>query len=358
MKKVVLFLVFFALFWSSITLVFDVMWTRALIGQARSLGFRAVPGRIISSEVTSHTDEGTTYGAAIRYTYRVGDHDYTSDRVRFGQMKTSDGQWARAAVAAFRADAACTVYHDPTDPANAVLQTSLNGQDLFFPLFLVPFNAVMVAIWWVLFLAWGRPPPAGGARITTLAHQVEVRFVDLSPAAAALAAMGFVAFGLIFVIGFTGGFSPPRPLMLVAWGVVFAAGVAGFYWTRRRFAGAGPDLLIYAGDGQLTRLRPPTSPDQPATWKVWRQREQPSTPPWVVPLERIRGVEMRERSHPSGDGTTYDHVVVLLVQATDPAGPVEMHDLAAWTLANRAEAFAAWLRELLGLPAAGQGRLP
>ena len=59
-------------------------------------------------------------------------------------------------------------------------------------------------------------------------------------------------------------------------------------------------------------------------------------------------------SPPTGDGTSTSYVPVLLLRSTDAAAPREV-DLGSWMLPNRAEAFTAWLRDVLSLPKTSSG---
>lgn len=317
------FFLIFALIWSTLVLIFDVVCARGLIGLWRSESFRAAPGRILSSEITSDSDgEGTTYGAKIRFQYRVGDHTYESDRVRYWQVSTSDGQWANEAVESFPTDAECTVYHDPRDPSLAVLQRGISGQDLFIAFFLTPFNAVMLLVWGGLLGNW-RPPTAGGATVSVLPDRIEVRFAKFPAAGAGLIVAGGLALVLIFALGFSSGFSPSVPVMITAWTAVLAAGLgAYFFWNRKKPANQPPDVVIDAAQGTLTR---------PAA-------------ALVVPLGRIRGVEVRER----GTSRSSSHVAALLV-ATDQATETRETDIGSWMFPGGAESFVRWLRETLGL---------
>jgi len=316
------FFLIFALIWSPLVLIFDVICARGLIGQWRSESFRAAPGRILSSEITSHSDgEGTTYGADIRFQYRVGDHTYQSDRVRYWQVSTGDGQWAQEAVETYPADTECTVYYDPRDPSLAVLQTGISGQDLFIAFFLIPFNTVMLLVWGGLLMAW-RPPVAGRASVSVLPGRIEVRFAKFPTAGVGLIGAGGVALVLIFALGFSSGFTQPMPVMIAAWTAVLAAGLGAFlFWNRKKPANQPPDMVIDAAQGTLTI---------PAA-------------ALVVPLDRIRGVEVRER----GTSRSSSHVAALLV-ATDHAETRET-DVGSWMFAGGAESFVRWLRETLGL---------
>lgn len=328
MNKVFRFLWVWTLFWSAIVLAFDVMLVRAVVGQLHSLRFRETAGTILSSEVTSHSDsEGTSHRASVVYEYSVAGAVHRSDRVRFGQMGDSNPGWARRTVAENPAGAQRPVYYDPADPSESVLQTGISGQDLFLALFLTPFNAVMVTMWVVLARNHLRPPLAGGARIRVESDAIQVWYASMSPAFGAVIGLGGTAFVSIFALGFTFGGSPPLAVALWVWALMGAAGGAGYFWRRRQLAAARPDLTIDAGKATITL-------------------QASAGAPVIIPLEQVRGVEVKERVTPSGEGESRTLVPVLLVRN----GPG--HDLGSWFIPRRAEAFAAWLRETLALPPA------
>jgi hypothetical protein len=57
---------------------------------------------------------------------------------------------------------------------------------------------------------------------------------------------------------------------------------------------------------------------------------------------------MRERISRDSDGESRTYVVALLVEEPGEAGPREF-DVGSWMLPDRAESFAVWLRETLGV---------
>jgi hypothetical protein len=330
--KATRFYLIFGLIWGALTLVVDAVVLRALIGQSWSMGFPSVPGRVLASEIESDSDgEGTTYVAKIRYQYTVDGKTYESDRVRFGQMASSDHDAAADAVEAHPVDGPCTVYYNPRNPATSVLQTGVSGQDLFVALFLVPFNVVMVIIWGALWNNW-RPAKAGGARIAVLAHRFEVRFAKFPPAAVGLMAAGGLALLLMFIIGFTSGFAVAVGVMLAAWSGLLAAWLAGFFWKRHAMRRQQPDLVIDSSAGTLTVSR--GAAGRPA--------------PLVVPLNRIRGIEMFERISSSGGKQSIIYTATLHAASGGAAAPSE-HDVFAATFPGPAQSFVHWLRETLGV---------
>ncbi len=67
---------------------------------------------------------GTTYKLDIDYHYKVGERQFSGDRVEFGNPRVSDQEFIKCLATKYRADAEVMVHYDPTDPAMAVLEIS------------------------------------------------------------------------------------------------------------------------------------------------------------------------------------------------------------------------------------------
>jgi hypothetical protein len=75
-------LIFFGLFWSAMTLLFDVILFVPAARQIIAMQYPSTEGTILSSRVT-HDDsgeEGTTYGVGIEYAFSVEGRQYTGSR--------------------------------------------------------------------------------------------------------------------------------------------------------------------------------------------------------------------------------------------------------------------------------------
>lgn len=84
-------------------------------------------GQVISGELLSQTDsEGdTSYRALVTYFYYAGDQRMTHDRVRFGDSIYSGRGSAQDTLDKYPPETAITVYYDPDDPQNAVIERTL-----------------------------------------------------------------------------------------------------------------------------------------------------------------------------------------------------------------------------------------
>lgn len=86
-----------------------------------------VPGKVIESRLekrTSTDGEGSetiSYTAVVRYTYSVMGQEYIGDRIAFG-VKPSNRKAADELVSRYPAATPVTVYYNPENPKQAVLE--------------------------------------------------------------------------------------------------------------------------------------------------------------------------------------------------------------------------------------------
>lgn len=92
------------------------------------------PGRIVSSQVTSHRSldsdgtHTTIYSPEVVYQYVVGAQQLTSDNVSFsGVAGTSWSSGAEATVARYVPGTTVQVFYNPVNPAEAVLEHTAGG---------------------------------------------------------------------------------------------------------------------------------------------------------------------------------------------------------------------------------------
>ena len=99
----------------------------------------AVPCRITSSIVSSHSDsDGTKYSADIVYSYVYGGQAYTSGRYSFGNQLKGKYNGRMNLVASYPAGSVSTCYVNPQDPASAVLNRGFTS-DIWVGLLSLPF---------------------------------------------------------------------------------------------------------------------------------------------------------------------------------------------------------------------------
>ncbi len=99
------------------------------IKSLRSESWPVTDGIAQSSQVKSQSGHkgGTTYSAAVTYTYNVGGVAYTGDKVSIGQMSSSSSSYALATVSRYPVGKTISVHYAPGDPADVVLEPGIHG---------------------------------------------------------------------------------------------------------------------------------------------------------------------------------------------------------------------------------------
>ncbi|HEX4000390.1 MAG TPA: DUF3592 domain-containing protein [Pirellulales bacterium] len=328
-------LIFGAMLWSSITLVFDVVMICGAVHQIQALGFAKTAGQVTESRVETEpdSDDGTSYSAKIVYKYRVGGREYVGDRYRFG-MNLGDEKNVRRLVAAHPVDRQINVFYSPRDPATSVLKTGIEGIDLFGPMAMMPFNVIMVGLWMLACGTFFRRLlriPAAGAKIVEDGYSTRVRLAPKSPLFNAGGVVAIVAFIGIFVVGFSCGANPPIPFMLWAWGIIFGAGALAYLLTWIKGTSDKNQLVIDEARGRLTL---------PATFG--------RTEAIGMRFKDVSGIEVEARAKSDGEGGaswTFSPTVVF----SEPANPTRREKIAEYYTRAKAGELVDWLRERVGL---------
>lgn len=319
-------MLFFGLFWSAITLTFDVFIGYAIVQQTRASGYVPVPATITESRVTESRDsDGVTYKFHARYTYVVNGQTYESDRVRYASMSTNDLR-AQGLPTKFPLGAKVTAYHDAANPAEAVLIRGTQGTDIFLTLFMAPFNAVMIGFWvagLVRLRDAGRKGLAISKRIIDRPNVTIVRTPYYMVLVAFGGGVSVAAFIAIFVVAFGfGGFNPPMKVVVVAWAIALMAGAALAVHTLVGIVSGKNDWVIDDLAGTFS-FRP--------RWKRVTLR-----------IADITAVQAETRRQSTTDGESVTHVVTV-------RGPEGSFDLFTSPMQSRCEALALWLKVRLGV---------
>jgi Protein of unknown function (DUF3592) len=327
-------LIFFALFWSGMTLTFDIMIGWNAVQQIRALSYATAPGVITLSEIETHPGRhNSTYSAKLRYSYQVAGAKLVGEKYRYGVWSSNDGT-AQRTVAALPVGKPVTVHYSPSDPSDAVLVTGLEGMDLFIAMFMAPFNLIMLGIWYAALVAvWrrGKQPLAGGAKVWDDGFRIQVRLAQFSAAAASIAFAGVIAFLAVFAVGFTKGFNPPLNLMLIVWSGILGGALLVFVWRSMRLAAGDSDLVIDLTHNSVTLPR-----------NFGRNEDV------IVPLNKIQAIEVERVAQRGPKGsTTYQFFPTIVYYERD--NTAVRAKLAQWPNGTSAEALAAWLREKLEL---------
>ena len=151
------------------------------------------------------------------------------------------------------------------------------------------------------------------------------------PLAAAALAAGAAAFVCIFPVGIAGGPDAPPALIFAGWAVVLAAPLFMYFRVALPQWAGHIDLVI--DPWRKTMTLPTTHGRRDAV---------------VVSLSDVTAVDVEHREKTDSEGAV-THTYLPTLRWEDARGVQHSDVLASWGDADRAERFAAWLRERAGL---------
>lgn len=93
--------------------------------------WNAVKGKVLSSNIDSikyvGEDAAQSYKARVEYQYSVNGESYSSKRIFYGDYLRSNMPWrAKKIIKKYAKDEMVTVYYNPQNPKDSVLETGLN----------------------------------------------------------------------------------------------------------------------------------------------------------------------------------------------------------------------------------------
>jgi Protein of unknown function (DUF3592) len=345
-KAVGAFLIFFILFWSAITLVFDRQILQSGFQQLGTTSFQETQGRIVNSSVKTHEDhEGAdTYSLEVSYRYEVRGKEYFSNRYRYKAMSTNDGFAHRMSEELYEG-VSIPVYFNPARPSEAVLVRGMEGIDLFTILFITPFNMVMLGGWWAIFI-WAyrryKKPEAGGVKYLEQGRHTVFKLHYKSPLATAMVTIGASTFLGVFAVAFPFGFHPSLVLMGIVWTVILSV-TAYFTYNSWRQNQSGEHDLIIDDSRQTVSFCPMQINLENVTlkdlWKVGQFSARVS-----VHRSQIQNIFIESKTTTDSDGdskTNYFATIQWQQQAV----------LMMTTDKEQVEEFVAWLRRRIGVTA-------
>ena len=110
-----------------------------VLGAIGSYSWSSTACEVFQSVITEHvradrtTRRKPTYVANVAYSYSVGGVEYTSTRIRFGQVSSSFRSHAEYWTNKYKVGAPATAYFNPRNPAESVLERGVS-LGAFFPL--------------------------------------------------------------------------------------------------------------------------------------------------------------------------------------------------------------------------------
>jgi hypothetical protein len=321
----------FTLAWSSGVLYFDGKLVHGTVKQLQARDYPTVEGSVLKSEVKEESSgEGTTYDLVIEYTYDVQNQGYTSDRVRY--LKLWDRAWVSHFVADHPVNSLVTVSYDPEEPAQAVLLPGLGGQELFLPLFLLPFNLIMIWLWCAPLTTWffGGTGCRSGVRTIEKPEEVRVRLPKTAPALAGFGILTAGCFVGVFVAFCCAGMPPSVAVMVLLWSIVLGSGGLVYLLLAIRVTSGKADLVI--NQCQRTLTLPQT----------FGRKE-----PVVVPLGNLLAIPVVAVRPKDKEGRR--PLYAPTVRWRDTSGASKDEKLAEWGDKEQAERLAAWIAWRTGL---------
>ncbi len=314
--------------WTGLLLAGDYVVLDTSVRQLRSRGFTSTTGKIVQSAVAKGAMGHR--GVDIQYNYTVNGVDFTGHRYRYDDRNAAF-EYA-AATNAFPPWAERTVYYNPANPEDSLLDPGLHGSDLLLLLFALPISLLTAALWVALLQAKrdrAGLAPAGGVRILQGPGETCARLAEFSPLAAGGLGLAAAAFVCVFPVVSIGGFAPSLRLMSVVWSLVWATGAAAFIWVANRHHAGNYDLRI-----------------NPSAQTVTLPRTGGRTAPLTVPRREILSVSMLRRVSISPSGSRFTYVPAL--QRAAPHSEAQPMKLVTWGWSEtRARAFSQWLSQQL-----------
>ena len=102
-----------------------------------SMSWPYVVGKVVAASVRQVVERGdaqtrdvTNYVPLVQYDYQVGGQNYQGNRLAFQEKAYSSQKKAFHLVAAFPAGNPVSVYYDPANPQNAVLERQAHGNNI------------------------------------------------------------------------------------------------------------------------------------------------------------------------------------------------------------------------------------
>jgi hypothetical protein len=314
------------------TWVFGVRGVRILALQHRAESFPSVRGKVLSGEViVAHGSKGSVhYHPSIAYRYEVAGRSYLGRRYRYdGRPSFWDSTPANQIVKAHPKGSEIDVYYNPADPSDAVLSTPVEAFDFSLLLTILPLwlLGIFGMIRSAREITWPRrtEPIAGGVRIISDRMTTRVRLPQRDPLSWSLLTIGVLAFVAGLVMNAESNFKVRVAEILLL--LIPVAGAVVYFWLRRKISSGSQDLII---DEAARTLQ------LPLTYKR-RERMQ-------FAFSEITGVSLEKVAHRGKYGVRYTYAPTLQIAGKEPQ---RLTDLSK----KRAESFATWLRERLGLPA-------
>lgn len=337
---------FWLLFWSAITMAFNGLWLWMIATQVETWSYAATDGTVLESRIEQGEDSDghATYDAKIAYEYTVSGQKYRGDTSGPMSFRMGNGRnEARAKVARFPVGKVVPVYYAADRPEKSVLDRQLRGRDFFLPLFMTPFNIVMVTGWCGWMGSWRKNARPAGIRVRDDGLKVTARLYNVTPGAAAVGGLMASSFVMIFVCGFGMMAAPVDWLVTGGWCIVLGSTMAAWVWCRQpattleydQFAGR---ITVTSFDGSSHAF---TTGDviavgrAPVVEEEDEEEEEPDEDDEEMPA-------FPEDDEPAGDVVCYPTITYR-----DAVGSEQTVTLVNWGASDASQWLVRWLKETL-----------
>jgi hypothetical protein len=287
-------------------------------------------GTVVEAGVSKHVDEDgdTVERFWARYRYEVDGRSYEGSKVSHSPYGSYSGKNAWDLRAHFPEGAPVRVYYRSGAPGDAVLLKGPQGADLFFLLFLMPFDLTVPLGWYSVVRSRRQRGVVHSFRARGRTH---VPLAGMGLVGATLCAMWFASFVAAFILGMTVGMHVSRSVMLLTWFLVVGFSVAAGLWHRAQQNAGVFDLIL---DERKERLSVPA---------MLGRKERLD-----VRWGHVRSVTAEEHLSQDSEGDVVRSWRPTLT-LEDASGLREQVALVDYKERERAELLVDWLRERLRL---------
>ena len=243
------FVILFITFWTMFVCLFDAYIAYGWYKTARAKSFATALGTVLESRVQSDSGGDTTHHSPfIRYEYTVAGARFESTRYRYAEIQSNNFDSAKRIVDAHPVGRQMTVYYNKDDPADSVLLVVPDGEMRMMPLFMTPFNLVMIGGWLTIGTLIARrrdPSRVAGLRTIDQPGGETIVNLDVLPVWAPFFIGAIVvSFFSIFIVVLSLGAQPSLITLVVVWGASAAVGIAASAWYASRIASGRYRLVI------------------------------------------------------------------------------------------------------------------
>jgi hypothetical protein len=328
-----LFMIVFGLVWTGATIFLDHHVFSIAVRQVNAQRFPTSPGQVLESRIESFGRKQVRCRPRITFTYEIAGTAYRGNCYAYRDEEwSSDFEKVAQIIRRFPVGAVVTVYYNPHNPADSLLNPGLTGGDLFGVIFALPFNVALLALWWVFIpLSLDRSPrqQAGGAKLFDDGFVARVRLPQITPGAVVLLLGCALPILIMLAVGFTAGSDPPLKTMLVAWSLIFFVAILALVCQWLRVLSGRWDLII---DRTAGTMRLPRSQG--------RKQEL------VLPLASVVDVTLDTLGYLTAKGgRSFNYAPVICFNASD--GDYHEERIVMWLNKKSAQALVDWLREHL-----------